>query len=248
MLAEISERSDGSIQERLQALWEEDTKREEEISNKLWLTQQQWFDNYERDYGERSIMKTKPQKINTKTNNRQYGQRNQPTTNPRPYPKMTPRIPQNQTRNTYMTTSKRNTTPNEYSKPENQSRNRYMDQPEWFYTRGHEQNRGHNTNRRYQTPQNPHTAPMADGWTYIHRKEHKPYNNRQIINRNPLYPNEDGHPRWPYDHRQRHEPYKNLQEINRNPMYKKGKYNSENYYFLGRNHYDRTPNRITPIF
>ena len=68
MMAEISEKSSGKIEEKLRAIWNQDTKREEEKSKDIWTKQQGWFDKYEEEYGEMSIMKMKPKKIGKQKN------------------------------------------------------------------------------------------------------------------------------------------------------------------------------------
>lgn len=60
MYTEISERTSGHIQTKLNALWQQSTKREEEKTFSLWQNQQEWFDNYEKEYGDQSILKLKP--------------------------------------------------------------------------------------------------------------------------------------------------------------------------------------------
>ncbi|CAG2218430.1 unnamed protein product [Mytilus edulis] len=60
MITEISERTSGQIEEKLQGLWKQATKREEEKSATIWLKQDEWFQNYEASYGDKSILKLKP--------------------------------------------------------------------------------------------------------------------------------------------------------------------------------------------
>ena len=62
MFAEISEQHSGPIGEKIKSLWEQDTKREEEKSKKIWEKNKSWFEEYEKNYGENSIMKTKPKR------------------------------------------------------------------------------------------------------------------------------------------------------------------------------------------
>ncbi|XP_036365366.1 uncharacterized protein LOC118766197 [Octopus sinensis] len=66
IMAEITEKNNKQNKEKLQQLWKEDTKREEERSRIMWTKQHEWFLNYEKNYGEESIMKTKklPKQMN----------------------------------------------------------------------------------------------------------------------------------------------------------------------------------------
>lgn len=61
MFAEITEQCQDQYHDELKKLWKEDTKREEEKSIKMWQKHQQWFEDYEKNYGDKSIMKMKPQ-------------------------------------------------------------------------------------------------------------------------------------------------------------------------------------------
>ncbi|CAG2250986.1 unnamed protein product [Mytilus edulis] len=70
VLAEISEKCKGNIEAKLHEMWTQDTKCEEEKSKAVWQKHQEHFDNYEKNYGDESIMKLKPQRpARTKGNN-----------------------------------------------------------------------------------------------------------------------------------------------------------------------------------
>ena len=64
MLTEISEKHTGLLQEKIKTMWKEETTREEEISIKLWEKNKLFFEEYEKNYGDESIMKMKPRKKN----------------------------------------------------------------------------------------------------------------------------------------------------------------------------------------